>query len=78
MFGLGIWEIVVILVVALLFLGPEKLPKFAGQLGRGLREFRRAASEFQANLAHEAERLDDKDRDENPSKDQNPDADKAP
>ena len=51
MFGLGFGEIVVILLVALLVLGPTKLPKLARQLGRGMREFRRAASEFQATLS---------------------------
>ncbi len=51
MFGLGFGEIVIILLVALLVLGPSKLPKLARQLGRGMREFRRAASEFQATLS---------------------------
>jgi len=51
MFGLGFGEIILVLVVALLVLGPEKLPKLAKQLGRGMREFRRAASEFQATLS---------------------------
>ena len=51
MFGLGFGEIIFVLVVALLVLGPEKLPKLAKQLGRGMREFRRAASEFQATLS---------------------------
>ena len=50
MFGLGIWEIAFILIIALLVLGPEKLPKVAKQLGRGMRELRKAASEFQTNL----------------------------
>ncbi|MEC9466703.1 MAG: twin-arginine translocase TatA/TatE family subunit [Myxococcota bacterium] len=51
MFGLGFGEIVVVLLVALLVLGPSKLPKLARQLGRGMREFRRAANEFQATLS---------------------------
>lgn len=53
MFGLGIWEVAVILVVALLVLGPERLPKVARQLGRGLREVRRAARDFQTNITAE-------------------------
>ena len=51
MFGLGFGEIILVLVVALLVLGPEKLPKLAKQLGRGMREFRRAAAEFQTTLS---------------------------
>ena len=50
MLGLGFGEIILILVVALLVLGPEKLPGLARQAGTGLREFRRFASEFQRNL----------------------------
>lgn len=55
MFGLGVWEIVVILVVALIVLGPQKLPDMAKQVGRGLREFRRAASDFQNTLEEAAD-----------------------
>ena len=41
MFGLGMGEIVVILIVALLFIGPEQLPKAAKTIGKGLRELRK-------------------------------------
>jgi len=58
MFGLGFFEIAVVLIVALLVLGPEKLPKIARQLGRGLRELRRVAGEFQSALNTEVEDLD--------------------
>ena len=44
MFGIGWTEILVILVVALLCLGPKRLPEIAKGLGRGLRDFRRALS----------------------------------
>ena len=50
MLGLGIGEVLLILVVGLLVLGPEKLPKVARQLGKGIREFRKAAHEFQRNF----------------------------
>ena len=50
MFGLGVWEFALILVVALLVLGPERLPKVARTLGRGMRELRKAMSDFQTNL----------------------------
>lgn len=44
MFGVGWTEILVILVVALLVLGPNKLPDIAKGLGKGLRDFRKAMS----------------------------------
>jgi sec-independent protein translocase protein TatA len=46
MFGLGITELVVILVVALLFFGPGRLPEIGGALGKGIRDFRKA---FESN-----------------------------
>jgi TatA/E family protein of Tat protein translocase len=45
MFGLGLWEIGIILIVALLLLGPRRLPDLARSLGRGLQEFRQAIRE---------------------------------
>ena len=50
MFGLGLAEITLILIVALLILGPEKLPKIAGKFGRNLGEFRKVVREFQTQL----------------------------
>jgi sec-independent protein translocase protein TatA len=44
MFGMGVGEIVIILVIALIFIGPKKLPQIARGLGKGLREFQNAAS----------------------------------
>lgn len=41
MFGLGIPELVVILVIALLVFGPGRLPEIGGALGRGIRDFRK-------------------------------------
>ena len=45
MFGLGFGEILLILALALIFIGPKKLPELARGLGRGLREFQRAKDE---------------------------------
>ncbi|MCO4760165.1 MAG: twin-arginine translocase subunit TatB [Myxococcales bacterium] len=50
MFGIGGPELAVILVVALIFVGPEKLPKVARTVGAGLRDLRRAANLAQAEL----------------------------
>jgi Tat protein translocase TatB subunit len=44
MFGIGVPELVVILVVALIVLGPQRLPEVAKALGKGLAELRRATS----------------------------------
>lgn len=55
MFGLGTSEILVILLVALLVLGPQKLPGLARTLGKTLGEFRRVSTEFQRTLNAEVE-----------------------
>jgi sec-independent protein translocase protein TatA len=43
-FGIGIWEILVLLLVALLIFGPKRLPEMGRSLGRGLREFKDSIS----------------------------------
>jgi sec-independent protein translocase protein TatA len=39
-FGIGIWEIAILLLVALLVFGPKRLPEMGRSLGRGMREFK--------------------------------------
>jgi len=46
MFGIGMPELILILGLALIVLGPKKLPELAKTLGKGLAEFRRAADEL--------------------------------
>ena len=50
MFGIGITEVIIILVVALLVVGPKKLPELAKTLGRGMAEFRRTADDFKSSI----------------------------
>jgi sec-independent protein translocase protein TatB len=58
MFGLSFGEVLVILVVALLVLGPSGLPKLARTLGKGMREFRQATGELRSAFEGEFYKLD--------------------
>jgi len=42
MFGIGMEEMFLILMIALLLFGPGKLPEIGGYLGKGIRSFRKA------------------------------------
>ncbi|WP_035069045.1 Sec-independent protein translocase protein TatB [Nitratidesulfovibrio termitidis] len=61
MFGIGSTELLVIMVVALIVLGPKNLPNIARTLGKALGEFRRVSTDFQRTLNTEIE-LDDHER----------------
>lgn len=50
MFGIGSTELLVILIVALLVLGPKSLSKVAQTIGRAMGEARRVSTEFQRTL----------------------------
>ena len=51
MFNIGMPELILILVVALVVLGPKKLPELARSIGKGLAEFKKSAEELKGNLA---------------------------
>jgi sec-independent protein translocase protein TatA len=46
MFGLGAGELLLIFVIAILFLGPKKIPELAKGLGQAMREFQKARDEM--------------------------------
>ena len=57
MFGnLGTGEIILILLIVLIFFGAKKIPELAQGLGKGLREFRKAAKDIQEEVQSPEER----------------------
>ena len=50
MFDIGLQELVLIFVIALLVFGPKNLPQLGKSLGRALREFRKASDEFRSTI----------------------------
>ena len=53
MFNIGTPELILILVVALIILGPKRLPELAKSLGRGIREFQKAADDVKESLTRD-------------------------
>ena len=47
MFGMGHWEILIILLVVLLIFGAKRIPEMAQGMGKGIREFRKAVRDVQ-------------------------------
>ncbi len=67
MFGLGTAELLIILFIALVVLGPKELPKVARTLGRGIRELQRAKDDLKKNIEFEDD-TDDVNKSETPEK----------
>lgn len=58
MFGLGIPELLVIFVIALIVFGPKKLPDLGRSIGRAMAEFKKASEEFQESVREEMKEVE--------------------
>lgn len=59
MFGIGMPELLLILALALIVLGPKKLPELARALGKGLAEFRRATDDLKEEFRQMDREIED-------------------
>lgn len=57
-FGIGLPEMALIMVVALLVFGPKKLPEIGRSMGKALKSFQDASKEFETEFKKEAERIE--------------------
>ncbi len=60
MFGVGMPELFIILGIALVVIGPQKLPELARSIGKGFGELKRATEDLQQNIQAEAKAHEEK------------------
>ncbi len=58
--NIGMSELLIILLFVLIFFGAKKIPEFAQSLGKGLREFRKAARDIQEEISEESKKIENK------------------
>ncbi len=74
MFGIGMQELLIVLVIALIILGPKKLPEMARTLGRAFAELQRATQDLRSSVDFDVEEEEDEEPEEEPAEDDLPPA----
>ena len=59
MFGIGLPEMIIIAIVALIFIGPDKLPGVLRSIGKGLVELKRATSDVRSTVQEEMQKIEE-------------------
>jgi sec-independent protein translocase protein TatA len=58
MFGFGHWELLIILVIALIIFGAGKLPEIGSGLGNAIRSFKKGVTEVESEIGEEAKKIE--------------------
>lgn len=58
MFGLGHWELLIILVICLIIFGAGKLPEIGAGLGKGIRGFKKGMADVETEIKKETKKIE--------------------
>ena len=58
MFGLGPWELLIILVIVLVIFGAGKLPEIGAGIGKGIKNFKKGVAEFETDEKEAAKKIE--------------------
>ena len=58
MFGFGHWELLIILIIAMIIFGAGKLPEIGSGLGNAIRSFKKGVTEVESEIKEEAKKIE--------------------
>jgi sec-independent protein translocase protein TatA len=58
MFGLGHWELLIILIVVMIIFGAGKLPQIGAGLGQSIRNFKKGVADVEAEIKEESKKIE--------------------